>query len=35
MIYTRHATEELIDACSKKGVYLTLGEEGDLTPLKL
>jgi len=35
MIYTKRATEELIEECKRRGIYLTLGEEGDLTPLRL
>jgi len=35
MIYAKRVTEGLIEECKRKGIYLTLGEEGDLTPLKL
>jgi len=35
MIYAKRATEELIEECRRKGIYLTLGEDGDLTPLRL
>jgi len=34
MIYTRRATEDLIEECNKKGIYLAI-EDADLTPLKL
>jgi len=35
MIYARRYTVSLVEECKRKGIYLTLGEEGDLTPLKL
>lgn len=34
MIYARRATEDLIEECNKKGIYLAI-EDADLTPLKL
>jgi len=33
MIYTRRATEDLIEECNKRGIYLAI-EDADLTPLK-
>jgi len=33
MIYAKKATEDLIEECNRKGIYLTLGY-ADLTPLK-